>query len=226
MIRQPDCRARLISEAAAAPSRMDVEQTFFLGDGPSPDYAAGPEQSLAALAAAADETAAETWLRYADASDGRALFVVRFFNRNLDALAELITTEFCLPSLGDAGAHVSQIMDSGWATFVLAYWVRERGLYSLEEAVRRLSAAPARIMGLADRGVLAPGMKADVNIIDLDGLGECMPEMVHDFPGGAPRFMQRARGYRATLCNGRVILRDDELTGARAGLVVGPGKAA
>ncbi len=223
MIRDPGMRARLVAESQERPSRFDVAQTFYLGDGDVPDYTAGADRSLDVLARQAGESPAETWLRYADESDGRALFVVRFFNQNLDSLAELISTDYCLPSLGDAGAHVSQIMDSGWATFVLSYWVRERGLYSLEEGVRRLTSAPARVMGLADRGALLPGRRADINVIDLAALGERMPRIVNDFPGGAPRFVQGARGYRATICNGRVILRDDELTGERSGSVVGVG---
>ncbi len=222
MIRDPETRARLLAEAADKPTRMELAQTFYLGAGDVPNYTAGAEQSLDTLAREAGEDPAATWLRFADETDGQALFVVRFFNRNLDSLAELITTDYCLPSLGDAGAHVSQIMDSGWATFVLAYWVRERGLYSLEEAVRRLSAAPARVMGLTDRGLLQPGMRGDLNVIDLSALGERMPKIVNDFPGGAPRFTQEARGYKATVCNGKVILRDDALTGSRGGRVVGP----
>jgi N-acyl-D-aspartate/D-glutamate deacylase len=220
MIRDGEVRARLVAEADRNPTPLEPGLTFHLGDGDVPDYTAGPDRCLLTLAEKAGEKPVETWLRMADESDGRTLFVVRFFNRNLDALAELITTDFCLPGLGDAGAHVSQIMDSGWATFVLSYWVRDRGLYPVEEAVRRVSAAPARIMGLADRGVIAEGLRADVNVIDLDALGERMPGIVHDFPGGAPRFQQRASGYKATVCNGEVVLRDDALTGARAGRVV------
>ena len=111
-------------------------------------------------------------------------------------------------------------MDSGWATFVLSHWARDAGLYTVGEAVRRITSAPARIIGLEDRGTVAPGMRADLNVIDLEGLHEQMPEMVHDFPGGAPRFIQRASGYRATLCNGQVILENDEHTGVRSGEVI------
>ena len=124
------------------------------------------------------------------------------------------------PILGDAGAHVSQIMDAGWASFVLSYWVRERGLFSMGEAIRRMTSAPARIVGLRDRGRLAPGLRADVNVFDADVVAELQPEIVHDFPGGAPRYVQRSRGYRATLVNGRVNVRDGEHTGERAGQVL------
>jgi len=142
----------------------------------------------------------------------------------MDALAKAISADFCLPSLGDAGAHVSQIMDSGWATFVLSHWHRDTGLFSLPEVVRRLTSAPARIMGLKDRGTLETGCKADINVIRLEELSERMPEIVHDFPGGAPRFIQKAKGYRATVCNGRIILENDQHTGARGGAVLRHGR--
>jgi N-acyl-D-amino-acid deacylase len=128
--------------------------------------------------------------------------------------------DWVLPGLGDAGAHVSQISDTGWATFMLSHWYRDKGIFSLPEAVRRLTSAPARVLGLKDRGALAPGMRADINVVDTDTLHECVPEFVHDFPGGASRFIRRAVGYKATLCNGEIILRDDELSGTRSGQVV------
>ena len=102
----------------------------------------------------------------------------------------------------------------------MTHWHRDAGLFSLPEVVRRLTSAPARIIGLKDRGTLVVGQKADLNVIELDALSERMPEIVNDFPGGAPRFIQKARGYRATVCNGQVILENDEHTGARAGAVL------
>jgi N-acyl-D-aspartate/D-glutamate deacylase len=128
------------------------------------------------------------------------------------------------PILGDAGAHVSQIMDAGWASFVLSHWVRERGLFTLGEAIRRLTSGPARVLGLKDRGTLAPGMRADVNVLDPAAVAERQPEIVHDFPGGAPRFIQRSRGYRATIVNGRVSIENGEHTGVRAGSVLRHGQ--
>jgi N-acyl-D-aspartate/D-glutamate deacylase len=86
--------------------------------------------------------------------------------------------------------------------------------------VRRITAAPARILNLQDRGTLAQGMKADLNVIDLENLGERMPEFAHDFPGGAGRYVQKAKGYKATICNGLKVLEDDELLGTRAGKVI------
>ena len=104
--------------------------------------------------------------------------------------------------LADAGAHVGQIMDSSQPTFFLTYWVRERGRWSLEEAVRRLTSDTADLFGVRDRGRLQPGAFADVNVFDLDAMTLHQPEYVHDFPGGAGRFVQRADGYTATVVNG------------------------
>ena len=162
----------------------------------------------------------ETFLRITDETDGRALFHMRGFNVDLEALEQLIQTEWAMPGLGDAGAHVSQMIDSGWSTFILSHWHRDTGVYTLQEAVRRMSAVPAGVLGLDDRGVLAAGKRADLNVFDIDRVEERMPEIVHDFPFGAPRFIQRAAGYHATVCNGEVVLRDDELTEARAGRVL------
>jgi len=218
-IEDADTCATLVAEARKKGMRVPASRVFPLG-GSVPNYAAAPEENLQSLADTAGEHPAETFLRLCRESRGEALFVVRMFNPNARALADLISGNRVLPGLGDAGAHVGQIMDSGWATFVLSHWVREAGLYTVSEAVRRLTAAPARILGLGDRGVVAEGMRADLNVIDLDRVREELPTFVHDFPGGAGRFVQRAVGYRATVCNGEIILENDEHTGARAGQVL------
>ena len=221
-IRDADYRQRLIAEVKeqGQPVLEGTKRWFWMGDGERPCYTQSLDNSLYAVAQAADEHPVETWLRITDETNGKALFHMRGFNVNLDSLEELITTEWAMPGLGDAGAHVSQMIDSGWSTFILSHWHRDSGVYSLEEAVRRISAVPAGVLGLEDRGVLAVGKRADVNVFDLSRLEERMPEIVNDFPFGAPRFIQRAAGYKATLCNGDFVLRDDELTGAQPGRVL------
>jgi N-acyl-D-aspartate/D-glutamate deacylase len=221
-IRDADYRQRLIAEVKeqGQPVLEGTKRWFWMGDGERPCYTQSLDDSLYAMAQAADEHPVETWLRITDETNGKALFHMRGFNVNLDSLEELITTEWAMPGLGDAGAHVSQMIDSGWSTFILSHWHRDSGVYSLEEAVRRISAVPAGVLGLEDRGVLAVGKRADVNVFDLSRLEERMPEIVNDFPFGAPRFIQRAAGYKATLCNGDFVLRDDELTGAQPGRVL------
>lgn len=210
---------QLIDHAKANPAKFPLTDLFPLGvDRPVYDFE--PEDSLAAVAERGDEHPVESFLRMSRESRGRALFTFRMFNPNTRALADLISGQHVFPGLGDAGAHVGQIMDSGWCSYVLSHWTRDKGLFSVGEAVRRMTSAPARIMGVADRGHLAVGLRADLNVIDFENVGERMPEFVNDFPGGHGRFIQRADGYRATICNGEVILENDEHTSARGGRVL------
>ena len=194
------------------------KHVFYMGNGDRPTYI--ETQSLKDIANNSGEHPVEVWLRIIDETDGKALFHNRAFNRDLEALEELISYEWVSPGLGDGGAHVGIMIDSGWSTFVLSHWHRDRGTYSLEEAIRKITSMPARVLNLKDRGSLTVGKRADINIFDIDKLEECMPELVHDFPFGASRFIQRAVGYKATLVNGKIILEDDELTGIRAGNVL------
>lgn len=213
-----ETRATLLAELRATKPYIPPSLVYPLGDADRPDYTG--DVSLKAMADAAGEHWGETFVRLTRASGGRALFNYRMFSTNVDELANLYASEHLYPGLGDAGAHVSQIMDAGWSSFILAYWARERGRFSIQEAIRRMTSGPAQVVGLRDRGVLAPGMRADVNVFDTNAVGERQPVIVHDFPGGAPRFIQRATGYRATLVNGAVSLEDDELLGVRAGRVL------
>ena len=219
-IRDPETVAKLVADAREDRGFFAQTPKFWLGDGETPNYVFDEESDLETLAKRAGEEPAETWLRLSRESDGRALFCMRLFNPNLRAVADLISLGDVLPGLGDAGAHVGQVMDAGWCSFVLSHWVREEQLFTVEEAVRRMSSAPARIIGAHDRGTLAVGKKADVNVIDLGRVSERMPEFVHDFPGGAGRFVQKGRGFRATICNGVPILENDEHVGARSGRVL------
>ena len=197
-----------------------MRRMYYMGTNASPEYTQPAGENVAALAKRAGEHWSETFLRLSRESGGRGLFTLRMFSANLPGLGELITNPNVLPGLGDAGAHVSQIMDAGWPSFMLSYWVRETHHFSMGEAVRRMTSASARGMGLTDRG-----MRADVNVFDAAQVAECQPELVHDFPHGAPRFIQRAVGYRATLVNGQVSVENGEHTGIRAGQVLRHGAA-
>jgi N-acyl-D-aspartate/D-glutamate deacylase len=223
-LRDESFRGKLVTELKEH-ERADqiAEQTrtwYPMGISERAYYTGSPDESLLAIANKAGEHPAETWIRLTLESDGQLRFHHRVFNHDLDVVAEVISTDWAMPGLGDAGAHVSGMIDAGWATFVLSHWHRDAGLYSLEEAVRRMTSVPADILALADRGTLAVGKKADLNVIDTDRVAECQPLLVNDFPHGAPRFIQRAVGYQATICNGQVILRDDEHTGAHPGQVL------
>ncbi len=221
VIRDPVKRERLVQEVKSQNQAVQgMKRWFYMGDAERPCYTQDLSQNLVALAEAAGEHPVETWLRISDQTDGKALFHMRGFNVDLDALAKLITTDWAMPGLGDAGAHVSQMIDSGWSTFILSHWHRDSGVYTMQEAVRRISAVPANVLGLHDRGTLSVGKRADINVFDIDRLEERQPRIVHDFPFGAPRFIQRAAGYKATVCNGTVVLTDDELTGDCAGRVL------
>jgi N-acyl-D-aspartate/D-glutamate deacylase len=209
----------LIEDARSAATRFSLSDLFPLGvDAPVYDFER--DDSLQAIADRDGEHPVETFLRLSRESEGRALFTFRMFNPNTRAVADLISGNRVLPGLGDAGAHVGQIMDSGWCSYVLSHWTRDKRLFSIGEAVRRMTSAPARIMGVSDRGQLEVGRRADINVIDFERVAERMPEFVNDFPDGSGRFIQRADGYRATICNGSVILENDEHTGARGGEVL------
>ena len=225
-IRDPDFCSRLVADASREGARSaPMDQVFWMGAGETPTYSSANEKSVQAMAEEAGEHPAETFLRFSRDSDGKALFTFRMFNQNASALRDLLKSPHMFPILGDAGAHVSQIMDAGWASFVLSHWVRDEGLFSMGEAIQKMTSGPARILGLQDRGLLKEGMKADVNVFDPAEIAERQPEIVHDFPGGAPRFIQRSQGYRATLVNGQVSVENGEHTGVRAGGVVRHGAA-
>ena len=142
------------------------------------------------------------------------------FSSSLKEQAGLFSSENIYPGLGDAGAHVAQIMDCGWSSFMLSYWYRDSGFYSLGQVIQKMTSGPAKVIGLADRGLLKEGMRADINVFDADKVAELQPELVNDFPGGSPRFIQKSTGYKATIVNGQVSLLDGELTGTRAGQVL------
>ena len=155
-IRDTATAEKLVAEGQS-PSRIPLANVYYLGAGVSPDYAAPFEATVEKLMASSGESFAGLFLRLSRETDGKALFNWRMFCQNLDEVADLFKSNNIFPSLGDAGAHVSQIMDAGWATFVLSYWIRQRGFYSLEEGVRRITSGPARVLGLNDRGLLARG---------------------------------------------------------------------
>jgi len=129
--------------------------------------------------------------------------------------------------LGDGGAHVGTICDASVSTYLLMEWVRGRAVMSLPEAIRRLTSQPADFFRFADRGRLQPGLKADVNVIDLDRLSIAAPRMVHDLPAGGKRLLQGAQGYVASIVSGAITYREAQATGALPGrLLRGPQAAA
>ena len=217
-IRDGTTADKLVAEGKTG---IPLEHTYYIGDAETPNLTAPRNASVKDAIAKTGESFVEYFLRLSRETDGRALFNFRLFCQDMDELGDLFAhSKHVLPSLGDAGAHVSQIIDADWATFTLKYWIKERGVYSLEEGIKRMTSDGARVMGLKDRGTLEVGKRADVNVFDLDRVTQLQPHIVHNFPGGAAHFTMRARGYHATLVNGQVNVRDDQSTGARAGMVL------
>ncbi len=209
-------RARLVRDATEHPTGLDFSGVFFLGtDEARYDYS--PDDSLASHAAHAGELPVETFIRLSRESRGRALFNFPFLNQRMEAVRDLLHHPQMMVGLGDSGAHVGQIMDAGLPTFFLAHWVRDREEFTLEDGIRRITSDTAGVFGIAERGVIREGALADLNVFDLEALALPLPEYVHDFPGGAGRFVQRSRGYDATVVNGQVFMEGLDHTGALAG---------
>jgi len=154
------------------------------------------------------------------ASDGKELFNTWFFNRATDAMGDLLGLDHVYPGLADTGAHAGQICDADASTHYLTYWQRTRNAVALPEAVRRLTAFPASVLGLKERGTLAVGQYADINVFDIDRLASQHPEYVNDFPGGKGRLMVKSRGYAATIVNGKIVTEQGKHSGERPGRVI------
>ncbi|MDP2604597.1 MAG: amidohydrolase family protein [Deltaproteobacteria bacterium] len=144
-------------------------------------------------------------------------------NGDEEAVAEIIRSPFVLVGQSDAGAHLIYDAGFGYATRLLGYWIREKNIMSLEEGVRKLTFMVASIFGLQDRGLLRPGMAADLVIFDPATVRECEPEMVQDLPGNEKRLIQKAIGIETTIVNGEVLVQRGEHTGALPGRVLGNG---
>jgi N-acyl-D-aspartate/D-glutamate deacylase len=232
IMRDSAFRARMLAETAAKQNHplakrvMAFDSVFPLGD--PPDYEPARETAISAIAAREGRPAQEVAYDRLLEDEGRAFLFLPFANYmefNLDACGEMIAHPDCVMGLGDGGAHVGIISDGSYPTYLLTHWGRDRarGRFDIAYLVKRQTADTARAVGLMDRGVIAPGMKADLNVIDFDRLGVCAPEMAFDLPASGKRLLQRATGYVATVVSGDVTYRDGEATGALSGrLVRGP----
>jgi N-acyl-D-amino-acid deacylase len=225
-LRDPEVRTRIVTELEALESDpivmgfMNPARTYVLGDPPA--YEPGPERSIAAIADTAGRSRWEVLLDAMLVDDGRELLnapVLNYSDGNLDAVHEMLTHPSSAFGLGDGGAHAGQTCDASTTTFLLSHWARDRQgpRLRLEEAVHKMTGATADLYRLSDRGRLVPGMIADLNLIDFDGIGLQRPELVADLPGGAGRLVQRASGYLATIKSGETIMENGEPTGTRPG---------
>ena len=232
-MRDPAFRARILDESAErqkahplARGIMAFERMFPLGD--PPNYEPPKDTSIASMAERSNRTPSEIAYDLILENDGKAFLFSPFANYaeyNLDHCGEMIAHKDCVMGLGDGGAHVGIISDASYATYLLTHWGRDRakGKFDLGFLVKRHTADTARAVGLLDRGIIAPGMKADLNVIDMERLEVEAPTMAYDLPAGGKRLLQGAKGYDATIVSGQVIYRHGEPTGALPGkLVRGP----
>ncbi len=238
-LRDPAVRAQILAEEPAEhllrilPPLHRVIATmwsrmFLLGD--PPNYEPPPEDSIAAQAAAAGQDPAAYVYDYLTGADGeRMIFfpVVNYTPGDLRVVQEMITDESAILGLSDGGAHCGLICDASMPTFMLTHWVRDRSRgprLGLEWIVKRQTADTADYFGFKDRGRLAAGLKADVNIIDLAALRLHPPEMIFDLPAGGRRLVQHVDGYRASIVSGVPIFENGAETGARPGRLVRAGR--
>jgi N-acyl-D-amino-acid deacylase len=218
--RDPDVRARLVDAAArggyaraiGAEARPPDYDWIRVLDSPTPPY-----RTVAEIAAQRGIDPALAMIDVALEHDLDQFFLQPFGNEDESEVLGMLRHPHTIVATSDTGAHVSQVMDSSIPTHLLAYWVRERQELTIEEAVRKMTADPARLWGFADRGLLREGYAADVNVIDPATVGPAMPEVAYDFPTGARRLKQGSTGIAATIVAGRTLMRDGEHTGELPG---------
>lgn len=218
---EPSFKERFL--AAAAKPLGGAERMFELGD--PPDYEPDPSTSIAARAACDGREALDLAYDLFAQDEGRTFLyvpIINWFDGTLDGVGEMLAHEHTVPGLSDGGAHVGTICDASFPTTFLSYWGRDRdhGRLDLAYLVRQHTKDTAETVGLFDRGVLAPGYRADVNLIDFEALRVRRPEMRHDLPAGGKRLLQRADGYVATIVKGEVTYRNGEPTDALPGRLV------
>jgi N-acyl-D-amino-acid deacylase len=228
-MRDPNVRAQILNDKPAVREEQTLamvsrfDQHFALGD--PPNYEPTAEMSILARAKRdgkkPEEIAYDALLEH----DGRGIIYMplAFKDYSFDSLRPLLMDSSTILSLSDGGAHCGVICDAGMPTYLLTHWVRDRvrgERIPLEWAVMRQTKETAELYGMTDRGVLAPGMKADINVIDLDDLRLHPPEMVFDLPANGRRFVQHVDGYKYTFVSGEMTFEDGEPTGAMPGKVV------
>ena len=231
-LRTPEVRAAILGEEPRPGGfvefmRANLHKLFPLGD--PPDYEPPRERSVTALAAAQGvsvDTVIYDLMLQRDGTELLYLPILDYSDCNLDAVREMLVHPATVLGLGDGGAHCGVLCDASLPTFMLTHWARDRSRgeqLPLETVVHLQTRRTAELYGFGDRGLLAPGYLADVNVIDHAALRLEAPEMVYDLPASGKRLVQRARGYVATVKAGTVVREHDEATGERPGrLLRGP----
>lgn len=201
-----------------------LTRSYELGN--PPNYEPEPSQSIAARAETSGQNMWALALELLMKQEGQALLLYPFENYtegNLDIIRQMLLDPHTICGLGDGGAHVATICDASYPTFLLTHWARDRvrgERLPLEYLVKKQTHDTARSYGLLDRGVLAPGYKADINVVDFAALGVTSPRLQYDLPAGGKRLVQRANGYRQTFVAGIEVARDGEHTGELPGVLV------
>jgi N-acyl-D-amino-acid deacylase len=225
-LRDPEVRARLVRAAHEGPYGRAIG-----GEARKPDFArmrvldrpTPPNPTVAEAAQARGIDPVELMIDLALETDFAQFFVQTNTPFDVDAVRTAMKHPGTVMAFSDSGAHVSQMSDCSIQTHLLAHWVRDRQDFTLEEAIRMLTLQPARAWGFHDRGLVREGLVADLNVFDPDTVGPAMPTVARDLPAGAPRIVQRATGFRATIVAGQVVHRDGDHTGALPGrLLRGP----
>lgn len=227
----PSVKERILAAAAAEGRGLlsGFDRMFELGD--PPDYEPDASTSIQARAEREGRDPLELTYDLLAQDEGRTFLympIINWFDGNLDAVGEMLAHEHTVPGLSDGGAHVGTICDASFPTTFLTTWGRdrERGRMELPFLVQRHTSGTASTVGLYDRGVLAPGYRADVNLIDFESLQARRPEMRHDLPAGGRRLLQRADGYVATIVKGQVTYEAGEPTEALPGRLIRGGRPA
>jgi N-acyl-D-aspartate/D-glutamate deacylase len=231
-LRKDEVRRAILSETIPDDPLMamigghSTSHMFPLGE--PPDYEPTPDKSVAAIARREGRPEEEVLYDLLLRHDGRELVLFTlggYSHGSLDDMKEMLQHPNSALGLSDGGAHCGVICDASAPTYMLSHWARDRanGL-PLEFVVKKMTRDTAHLYGLEDRGVLAPGFKADLNLVDHENLNLRLPEMVHDLPAGARRLIQRADGWKATICSGEVTFEDGEHTDARPGRLIRGGQ--
>jgi N-acyl-D-aspartate/D-glutamate deacylase len=214
----------MLFDGMFALAQHSADRLYAMGD--PPDYEPTPDKTVAAIARGRGQDHLATMYDLMLEGDAGAMLMLPMFNYsngNHDAIREMMTHPAGVLGLSDGGAHCSMICDASYPTFLLTHWARDRhrgDKLPLEYVIRKQSHDTAQLFGLTDRGVIANGKKADVNVIDMNALTLHAPRMAYDLPAGGNRLVQGASGYSATIVNGVVTRRDGVDTGARPGRLV------
>jgi N-acyl-D-aspartate/D-glutamate deacylase len=231
---EPAVRAAIVAEAHAGQTLGLLQLMLREAEAVFPmttpwNHEPDPATSLAGVAERTGRDPVEILYDWTIADEGRALicYMLNGYPGSLDGTLELLTHPETVLGLGDGGAHVGLICDASYPSHVLSHWARDRrpATLPIARAVEQLTSRPAAMLGLRDRGTIAPGLRADLNVIDPAAVRLHRHEVVRDLPGNAKRVLQRADGYVATVVAGEIVQRDGADTGARPGRVVRPSEA-